>query len=105
MPVLLVFAVGCGGGSDSLSQTAPQSARVIVTDVQLSADKKRVEYITVVKDDGEELTMKLGEEIEPADWDPNHLLLHAGSGDSLGLTSGVAYVRSGPSVVATQLSE
>ena len=46
----------------------PVSARVIVTDVQVWADDKRVESITVVMEDGEELTMRLGDEIEPAVW-------------------------------------
>ena len=73
--------------------------------MQASADDKRVEYITVLTDDGEKITMKLGEGIEPEAWDQNHLLTHAGLGESLGLKIGVTYVRNGESVVATQLSE
>ena len=54
------------------------SARVIVTDVQVSADDKMVESITVLTDDGEELTMRLGNEIERTIWSPSHLLSQAG---------------------------
>lgn len=94
-----------GGGSDSPAPTGPVSVRVIVTDVQTSADETRVESITVRTDDGEEITMTLGEEIEPAAWDQGHLLTHAALGESLGIKIGVTYVRTGESVVATQLSE
>ena len=52
---MLHIAPGCGGGSDALSSTGPVTARVIVTDVQVSADDTRVESITVVTEDGEEL--------------------------------------------------
>ena len=83
----------------------PVSARVIVTDVQVSADDKRVESITVLTDSGEEITMRLGDEIEPAIWGPSHLLSHADLGKSLGLKIGVTYVHTTDSVIATQLSE
>ena len=66
---------------------------------------KRVESITVLMDDGEELTMRLGDEIEPEIWGPPHLLSHAGLGKSLGLKIGVTYVRRTDSVIVTQLSE
>ena len=105
VPILLHIATGCGGGSDSPSPMGPVSARVIVTDVQVSADGNRVESITVVTDDGEELTMRLGEGIEAAMWGPPHLLSHAGLGKSLGLKIGDTYVRTTNSVIATQLSE
>ena len=81
------------------------SARVIVTDVQVSADDKMVESITVLTDDGEELTMRLGDEIERTIWGPSHLLSHAGLGKSLGLKIGVTYVRTTEAVIVTQLSE
>lgn len=103
--ILLIIRAACGGSSKTIVYSELVSARVIVTDVQASADNKRVEYITVLMDDGEEITMILGEGIEPAAWDPNHLLAHAGLGESLGLKIGVTYARSGDSVMATQLSE
>ncbi len=103
--ILLVIAAGCGGGSESAIPAGPISARVIVTNVQISADDQRVESITVLKDDGEEITMILGEAIDPEAWDPGHLLTHAGLGETLGFKIGVTYVRTGDSVVATQLSE
>ena len=52
----------------------PRTLRVIVTDVQVSADDKRVESIIVLTDDAEELTTRLGHEIESAIWGPSHLL-------------------------------
>ena len=97
--ILLIIAAGCGESSEIMS------ARVIVTDVQVSADHKRVESITVITDDGEELTMRLGDEIEPEIWGPSHLLSHVGLGKSLGLKIGVTYVHTPDWVIATQLSE
>lgn len=105
LPILLVIAAACGGGSEPAILQKTVSARVIVTDVQVSADDKRVDSITVLTDDGEELTMRLGDEIEPALWGPPHLLSHAGLGKSLGLKIGVTYVHINESVVATELSE
>jgi len=105
VPILMVIAAACGGSSETPIPQEPVSARVIVMEVQVSADNKRVESITVVTDDGEELTMSLGDEIEPAIWGPSHLLSHAGLGKSLGLKIGVTYVRTIDSVIATQLSE
>ncbi len=105
-PILLVIAAACGGSSETAIPQDPVSARVIVTDVQVSADDKRVESITVLTDDGEELTMRLGDEIEPAIWGPSHLLSHAGLGKSLGLKIGATYVHiTTDSVIATKLSE
>ncbi len=103
--ILLVIAAACGGSSETPDPQEPVSARVIVTDVQVSADDQRVESITVLTDDGEELTMRLGDEIEPAIWGPSHLLSHAGLGKSLGLKIGVTYVHATNSLIATQLSE
>lgn len=103
--ILPAIAASCGGGSE---QPIPQelvSARVIVTDVQVSADEKRVESITVLTDDGEVLTMRLGDETDPAVWGPTHLMSHAGLGKSLGLKIEVTYVRINDAVIATQLSE
>ena len=105
VPALLHIVAGCGGGSDSPSPTGPVSARVIVTDVQVSADGKTVESLTVRTDDGEELTMRLGDDIEPAIWGAFHLLSHADLGKTLGIKIGVTYVRTTDSVIAIQLSE
>ena len=100
----LVIAAACGGTSETPISQEPVSARVIVMDAQVSADDKRVESITVLTDDGEEITMRLGDEIDPAIWGPPHLLSHAGLG-KLGLKIGVTYVHINESVIATQLSE
>ena len=105
VPIMLAVGAACGGSSETPVSNQSVSARVIVTDVQVSADDKRVEYITVLTDDGEEITMKLGEEIEPAAWGPSHLLSHADLGKSLGLKIEVTYVRTNDSVTATHLSE
>ena len=99
VPILLIVTVACGGNSRE-----PVSARVIVTDVQVSADGKTVESLTVRTDDGEEITMRLGDDIDPAVWGASHLLTHAGLG-ALGIQIGVTYVRTTESVIATQLSE
>ena len=107
MPILLVHIAGvCGGSSETFTSQGPISARVIVTDVQISADDdNRVESITVVTDDGDELTLRLGEEIEPAMWGPPHLLTHAALGESLGIKIGVTYINTADSLIATQLLE
>lgn len=105
VPVMLVAGAACGGKSETTVYDEPVTARVIVTDVRVSADETRVESITVLMDDGEEITMKLGQEIEPAAWGPPHLLTHAGLGNSLGLKIEVTYVRGKESVTATNLSE
>ena len=78
------------------------AAWVIATDVQLSADDKMVESITVLIDNGEELTMRLGDEVEGAIWGPSRLLSHVGLGKCLGLKIGVTYVRTTDSLIATQ---
>ena len=84
-PILRVIVAACGGSSETSIPQEPVSARVIVTHAQVSADDKRVEFITVLTNDGEELTMRLGDEIEPAIWGPSHLLSHADLDKSLGL--------------------
>lgn len=105
VPVLLLVGAACGGSTEATVYDETVSARVIVKDVQVSADGKRVEYITVLTDAGEEITMKLGPEIELATWGPSHLLSHAGLGESLGLKIEVTYVRNNGSMTATQLAE
>ena len=105
LSVLLVLSAACGGDSGSLISQGPVSDRMIVTEVQVSDDGERVEYITVRTDDGEELSMRLGEDIDPEMWMPPHLLSHVGLGKSLGLKIGVTYVRTSESIIATELSE
>ena len=103
--IMLVAGAACGGSAETADHDEPMSARVVVTDVQVSPDEARVESITVLTDDGEEITMKLGAEIDPLAWGPPHLLSHAGLGKSLGLKIEVTYVRTGESVTVTKLSE
>ena len=105
VPIMIAVAAACGGSADTTVYDQPVSARVVVTDVQVSPDETRVESITVLTDDGEEITMKLGAEIEPLAWGPPHLLSHAGLGKSLGLKIEVTYVRTGDSVTVIKLSE
>ena len=90
LPVLLIIAAACGGGSENPIPQEPVSARVIVTDVQVSADDKLVESIKVLTDDGDELVLRMGDELEPSIWGPSHLLSHSGLGKSLGLKISVA---------------
>ena len=103
--IMLAAGAACGGSTETTDYGQPVSARVVVTDVQLSPDESTVESITVLTDDGEEITMKLGAEIEPLAWGPSHLLSHAGLGKSLGLKIEVTYIRTGDSVTAIKLSE
>ena len=105
VPIMISVAAACGGSADTAVNDQPVSARVVVTDVQVSSDKTSVESTTVVTDDGDEITMKLGTEIEPLAWGPLHLLSHAGLGKSLGLKIDVTYFRTGDSVTVIKLSE
>lgn len=105
LTILLMLSAACGGNPGNLISQGPVSDRVIVTDVQVSADGERVEYITVRTDDGKELSLRLGVDIDPEMWLPPHLLSHIGLGKSLGLKIGVTYVRTSESIIATELSE
>lgn len=58
--ILLVVLAACGGGSEAAVPQGPISARVIVTDVQVSADGERVEYITVSIDDDKKIIAASG---------------------------------------------
>ena len=49
--------------------------------------------------------MRLGENIDPAMWEPLHLQSHQGLSESLGLKIGVTYVRMSDGLVATELTE
>ena len=105
LSILLTVLAACGGGSEAAAPREPVSARVIVTDVQVSADGERVESITVRTDDDKEIAMRLGDNIDLANWGPLHLLSHAGLGKSLGLKIGVTYVQTVESVMAIELTE
>ena len=105
LSILLVLSAACGGEPGAAFSQEPVSDRVIVTGVQVSADGESVEYITVRTDDGKELSLRLGEDIDPEMWLPSHLLSHVGLGKSLGLKIGITYVRTSDSMIATELSE
>ena len=46
LPVLMVIAAACGGGSETPIPQEPMSATLIVTDVQVTSDDKSVESIS-----------------------------------------------------------
>ena len=87
------------GSIDSLA------GRVIVTDVGVSADGEIVESITVRTDEGEELSMRLGEAIDLSIWGPAHLLGHMQTGKTLGFKIGVTYLQTPDGTIALELSE
>lgn len=104
--VLMVVLVACGGNSQAAVTDEPTTTRVIVKEVQVSPDGGRVESITIRTDEGEDLYLRLGENIDPAMWEPLHLQSHQGLGESLGFKIGVTYVRmSDGGLVATELTE
>ena len=106
VPVLMMVLAACGGSSQDVVADEPTTARVIVTEVQVSPDGDRVESITIRTDGGKDLQMRLGENIDPAMWEPLHLQSHQGLDESLGLKIGVTYVRmSDGELVATELTE
>ena len=86
IPILMLVVAACGGNSQEPISDEPISARVIVTNVELSTDGDRVESITVRTDDGRELPMRLADDIDPAAWAPAHLQSHQGLGE-LGIKS------------------
>ncbi len=105
IPVLMMAVAACGGSSQDVVADEPTFARVIVTGVQVSADGDRVESITIRTDEGKDLQMRLGENIDPATWEPLHLQSHQGLGESLGLKIGVTYMQTPEGIVATALFE
>ena len=56
-------------------------------------------------DEGKDLQMRLGENIDPAMWEPLHLQNHQGLGKSLGLKIGVTYMKNPEGIIATAISE
>ena len=105
IPVLMMVVAACGGSSQDGVTDEPTSARVIVIGVQVSSDGQRVESITIRTDEGKDLQMRLGKNIDPAMWEPLHLQSHQGLGESLGLKIGVTYMQTPEGIVATALSE
>ena len=103
--MLMVVVVACGGSFQDAVTDEPVSARVLVTEVQVSPDGDRVESITIRTDEGNVLHLRLGDNIDPAMWEPLHLQSHQGLGESLGLKIGVTYVRMSDGLVATELTE
>ena len=65
IPILMLVVVACGSNAPEPIFDEPISARVIVTNVELSTDGDRVESITVRTDDGRELPMRLADDIDP----------------------------------------
>ena len=103
--VLVVVVAACGGSTQDGVTDEPTTARVLVTEVQVSSDGDRVESITIRTDEGIDLQMRLGENIDPAMWEPLHLQSHQGLGESLGLKIGVTYMQTPQGIVATALFE
>ncbi len=91
--ILAVFAVACGSNSQEPVSDEPVSARVAVRAVEVSAEGDRVKSITVLTDDGKELTMILDDTIDPAMWGPRHLQGHIEVGRTLGFKVGIEYIQ------------
>ena len=106
VPILLVTLTVCGeGSSEELPLNESIFAKVIVTDVQLSADDETVESITVrTVEEDRDITMRFGDDIDPTIWGPSHLLGHVQSG-KFGIQIGVTYIRTPDGVVVTEFSE
>ena len=102
---MLALIVACGAGFPGLGSDGPVTARVIIADVKVSDQEDRVLSITVRTDAGEEMSLRLSDDINPADWDPMHLKAHQGLGESLGLKIGVTYVRTPEGLLATEIIE
>lgn len=96
---MLVAVGACGDGTPELV-----SARVIITNVQLSGDGSHVESINVRTREGKELSIRLSEEIDPRDWSPIHLQGHV-QGGKLGIQIGVRYIETSDGKVAMELVE
>ena len=88
---LAVFAVACGSNSQEPASDEPVSARVVVRAIEVSAEGDRVESITVLTDDGKELTMILDDTIDPVMWGPRHLQVHIEAGKTLGFKRSESY--------------
>ena len=103
--VVVVALVACSRSSAQLPVSdEPVFAKVIVTDVVLSEDESQVESITVRIDDGDEVQMRMDDDIDLTLWGPRHLLGHVQAG-TLGITIGVTYVVTSEGVIAIEFSE
>ena len=103
-----IFMASCNGssGAPPISDVIePVNARVIVTDLTLSADEKTVDSITVRSEDEIELTLRLGTDINPTTWGPAHIRGHIETGKAFGFTIGVKYVETSEGMVIIELSE
>ena len=104
--ILVVFAVACGSSAPQEPESnEPVSARVVVKAIKVSAEGDRVESITVVTDNGKELTLILDDAIDPAMWGPRHLQGHIEAGKTLGFKVGIKYIRTRDGNVVTELAE
>lgn len=103
---LVALATACGGSvPEAPESNEPVSARVVVKAVTVSSEGDRVESITVLTDDGEELTMPLDDGIDPLIWGPRHLQGHIQIGETLGFKIGIRYVKTRDGTVVIELNE
>ena len=95
--VALIGVAACMGG--------PTDVRGIVTEVLVSEDGQRVVSIVLRTESGDDLSLALGDGIDPAIWDAKHLEGHLRLGETLGFTIGVTYTEEEDERVAIELIE
>ena len=103
--ILAILPAGCGSSSQEPVSDEPSFARVIVTKLQLSTDGGKVDSITVRTDEGENFSVTLGGNIDPAAWSPRHLEGHIQLGEAIGATIGIKYIQTTNGEVAIELTE
>ena len=64
-----------------------------------------MESITVLTDDGNELTMPLDDGIDPAMWGPRHLRGHIQAGKTFGFKIGITYTQTRDGNAVIELTE
>ena len=102
----LVLLTSCGNrGNGGNASEGPISVRAIVTAIGLSNDGLKVETITIRTDEGDVLSLRVSDEIDPTVWSPVHLEGHIQLGQGLGFTIGVLYQGGSDQKVAVELSE
>ena len=90
----LVLSAACGSiAPQEPESNEPVSARVVVKAIKVTSEGDQVESITVLTDDGKELTMPLDDGIDPAMWGPRHLEGHIQAGKTFGFKVGIKYVQ------------